>query len=95
MDTVEARHLLVGLLDVRIGEVDSEALISAISMQGESLEPELARVIKGPVRCELLRSGGALGEEWPLECKSRDERDRLVRWLLEHIRDGVRIEYVL
>ena len=88
--SIEARNLLLQLLELNIGPVHAEALSYAVVKQGKAIEDDLRNLLREPVECTLLKNDRFEA----LQCLSQEARDAHVRWLLKLIENGKTIEYV-
>jgi len=95
IDSDPARHLLLQLLDIQIGEANSEALSYAVVKQGKKILPDLKRLLSDPINCSILNNKNFKQTSNKLQCLTVDTRNRRINWLIDIINTGKTLEYVL
>jgi len=89
IDDSSARKLLVDLTSYYLGSATGEALHYSIVRQGKEILPELMRALDEPITC----TGKVVSP--PEKCLSLEERDRLIRKLINLIDSGKKLDYVM
>ena len=98
IDSVGARKILLQLTEVYIGEATGEALNYAVVKQDKAIEEDLRQLLEKDVECGLLKESHTYVRTYEVKkirCKTRESRDRKIKWLLEMIEEGRELEYVL
>ena len=93
IDSDHARELLIDLLDLYIGSATSEALYYSIVKHGKTIERQLLLKLESPISGRLIKMGKEKG--YKIDLLSTNERNERIKWLLDIIGSGKKLDYTL